>query len=109
MDRCFFVFQQDSDPKHTSRLARDWFTNNNVSVIDWPPQPPDMNAIEHLWHSLKKQLWTHEEPPKVIHELWERVQDEWLKIPVETCRNLISSMPSRIQALLKAKGGYTKY
>ena len=47
--------------------------------MDWPPQSPDMNPIEHLWHALKKQLRTHEEPPKGIHGLWKRVQDEWLK------------------------------
>ena len=77
--------------------------------MDWPLQSPDMNPIEHLWHALKKQLWTHKEPPKGIHELWERVQNKWLKIPLESRQNLISSMPSRIHLLLKAKGGYTKY
>ena len=109
MDRDYFVFQQDNDPKHTSRLAKDWFNQNRVNLMDWPPQSPDMNPIEHLWHALEQRLQTYPEPPKGIHELWERTQDEWLKIPVETCQNLISSMPSRIQALLKAKGEYTKY
>ena len=109
MDRDYFVFQQDNDPKHTSRLANDWFNQNRVNLMDWPPQSPDMNPIKHLWHALKQRLRTYPEPPKGIHELWERIQDEWLKIPVETCQNLISNMPGRIQALLKAKGGYTKY
>ena len=68
-----------------------------------------MYPIEHLWHALKQQLQTYPEPLKGIHELLERIQNEWLKIPVGTCQNLISSMPSRIQALLDAKGGYTKY
>ena len=34
---------------------------------------------------------------------------KWEKISVEKCQNLIESMPRRIQAVLKAKGGYTKY
>ena len=42
-------------------------------------------------------------------ELWERVEEEWEKIGVEVCQNLIESMPRRIVALLKAKGGYIKY
>jgi hypothetical protein len=41
--------------------------------------------------------------------LWERVEKEWNKIDVEVCQNLIESMPRRIAAVLKAKGGYTKY
>ena len=47
--------------------------------------------------------------PNGIHELWERVQVEWERIPVEECQKLIESMPRRVQAVLKAKGGYTKY
>jgi hypothetical protein len=34
---------------------------------------------------------------------------EWEKISVAECRELIESMPRRVQAVLKAKGGYTKY
>ena len=44
-----------------------------------------------------------------IEELWERTQVEWEKILAEECQNLIESMPRRLQAVLKAKGGYTKY
>ena len=42
-------------------------------------------------------------------ELWERVEAEWDKIPAEVCQNLIESMPRRVEAVLKAKGGHTKY
>ena len=42
-------------------------------------------------------------------ELWERVEAEWDKIPAEVCQNLIKSMHRRIEAVLKAKGDYTKY
>ena len=38
-------------------------------------------------------------------ELWERVEAEWDKIPPKVCQNLIESMPRRVEAVLKAKGG----
>ena len=47
--------------------------------------------------------------PRGVEELWERCQVEWEKIPKEVCQNLIESMPRRVQAIIKAKGGYTKY
>ena len=50
-----------------------------------------------------------EEPPNGILQLWERVQKEWDAIPPAVCQNLIESMPRRVKALLRAKGGYTKY
>ena len=103
------IFQQDNDPKHTSRRAREWFEEHNINVLDWPAQSPDINAIEHLWGTLKKKLQTYETPPKGVWELWERVVVEWGKITAEDCQKLIESMPRRIEAVIKAKGGHTKY
>ena len=51
----------------------------------------------------------YEQEPKGIIELWERVQIEWDKIEPEVCKNLIESMPRCVEAVIKAKGGYTKY
>ena len=44
-----------------------------------------------------------------VFELWDRVAKEWDEIPSETCQSLIESMQRRIYAVLKAKGGHTKY
>ena len=65
--------------------------------------------IEHLWEHLKCRLRQYETPPKGVHELWDRVSEEWNEISPEICQNLIESMPRRIQAVIKAKGGHTKY
>ena len=74
----------------------------------WPAQSPDLNPIEHLWGLLKRKLSEHKHPPSGIHELWERILVKWEKIAVEKCQKLIKSMPRRVQAVLKAKGGYIK-
>ena len=75
----------------------------------WLAQSPDLNPIEHSWGYLKRRFAEYEHPPNGIIELWERIQVEWDKIPVEECQKLIESMARRIQAVLRAKGGYTKY
>jgi ADP-dependent phosphofructokinase/glucokinase len=41
--------------------------------------------------------------------LWERVEKEWDTFTKEDCQKYIDSMPKRIEAVIKAKGGYTKY
>ncbi len=103
------MFQQDNDPKYTSRKATKWFEDNNIEVMAWPAQSPDINPIEHLWVDLKKALKKYPTPAKGVHELWERVVEEWNGIELKMCQNLIESMPRRIQAVIKAKGGHTKY
>jgi hypothetical protein len=103
------VFQQDKDPKHKPKLALNWLKSNGVEVLDWPPQSPALNPIEHLWAYLKRRLAAYKKDPTSMHQLWERIEEEWEDIPQSFCIELISSMPSRIAAVLEAKGGYTKY
>jgi hypothetical protein len=103
------IFQHDNDPKHKARSVSDWLKRQPFSVLEWPAQSPDLNPIEHLWAMLKKQLNGYDRAPTGMLELWERVSEQWGKIDKLACLGLIESMPRRIQAVIKAKGGHTKY
>jgi transposase len=103
------VFQQDNDRKHTSKLATKWFENRDITVLDWPANSPDLNPIEHLWHQLKLKLSLYENQASGVGELWQRVDKEWNTLTAEECRRYIESMRLRVKAVLKAKGGHTRY
>ena len=49
-------FMQDNDPKHTSRLAQAFFEEKSINWLKTPPESPDANPIENLWHELKASV-----------------------------------------------------
>ena len=95
--------------QNTRARRQKWLQDSRLEVIVWPPQSADLNPIEHLWHHLKTRLGDHERPASGIAEFGESIQKEWEAIPASVHQNLISSMPRRVQAILQAKGGCTKY
>ena len=80
-----------------------------MEVLDWPAQSPDLNPIEHLWGILKRKIYDYEYPAEGVDKIWDRAAETWAKITLEEVQNLIRSIPRRIEAVIKATGGHTKY
>ena len=45
----FGMLMHDSKISHTAARTRQFLTNQNVHVLPWPANFPDMNPIEHIW------------------------------------------------------------
>ena len=106
-----FTLLQDNDPKHSSNLYKTYLKNKErqgeLKLMEFPPQSPDVNPIEHLWDHLKREKIRHAATSK--ERLWEVLCQCWNSIEASTLQNLVKSMPKRVQAILKAKGGHTNY
>ena len=102
-----FLFQQDNDPKHTSKIARDYLKQARIATLEWVAQSPDVNPIEHLWDHLKRELRKTKVSNK--NELKDLIVSIWQSIPIDVTQKLVDSMSRRLEAVIAARGGPTKY
>jgi hypothetical protein len=116
-DENTFLFMHDNAPCHKAAHILEFLKENHVPVMKWPPQSPDLNPIENLWTGLKErfhkrflELFSH--PSKSLEARYrygEVLQEVWYSQGIGLVEALIESMPTRVQAVIDAKGGWTKY
>ena len=99
--------QQDNDPKHTSRVAREFLDNNVPEVMDWPSNSPDLNPIENLWAIVKRNVELRQ--PTNLTELDRFLGEEWKNIPNSMLINLVNSMPQRCREIIEKNGERISY
>ncbi|QRW21104.1 Transposable element Tcb2 transposase [Rhizoctonia solani] len=103
------VFQHDNDPKHTAKLTQEWLNTQQLSVLPWPANSPDMNIIENVWDYLDRRVRMRHQLPTRANDLWAILQEEWECIPQAYVDKLYDSMTERVQEVIDRKGGNTRY
>jgi len=102
-----YKFMQDGARPHTARSTLNWLNQHGIHLLEWPPSSPDINPIENIWGIMKKTV--RQRHPRTVPELRQVLEEEWSKIAPQMCKGLVNSLPSRMQAIIKAKGEMTKY
>jgi len=105
-----WAFQQDNAPCHVSKKSIAFFQKQRkIPIEKWPPRSPDLNLIETIWEFLDRRLGQHS--ISSLDELSRLTALEWRALNKDRTliKKLVNSMPDRVEAVIKAKGGVTKY
>ena len=104
-----FIFQDDNAPAHRGLVVKKFMEENDINVMEWPPQSPDLNIIENIWRYLKLELKKQAFKIKTPVLLEDTIRAVWAEIPLNFIQKLYESIPNWLSAVIRAKGCITKY
>lgn len=101
------ILMEDGASSHTAKLTRQLHESSDIDRMSWPANSPDLNPIENVWRVLKQRV--SKRSPRTLAELRRYIEREWAALRLEDVRGYIDSMKERCQAVIRAKGGHTKW
>jgi hypothetical protein len=85
----------------------EYFHQQNIPVLPWPAQSPNLNPIENVWSHIKAQLDRFQIIFKAMLRI--KVQEIWQQINPNYLETLVKSMPKRMSDIIKRRGGAINY
>ncbi|GMS92226.1 hypothetical protein PENTCL1PPCAC_14401, partial [Pristionchus entomophagus] len=96
---------QDNAQCHVSDSTRSYLEKENIEILDWCSESPDLNPVEMVWALLKQWLQTNNNKGTTLQELEDKIREWWsTKMNKALCRNLILRMQSQMKKVVEAQG-----
>nr|CAH7766583.1 unnamed protein product [Callosobruchus chinensis] len=104
-----FIFMDDNARPHPTTAVQQALENENIARLEWLALSADLNPIKHVWDYVSRAIFNRNNPPRSTQELIVAATEEWDSVPQEVINNLIIGVHRRADALIRSKGGNTKY
>jgi len=116
-----YKFQQDNASLHVSKRTRKFLDafmkKHRLTIVDWPPNSPNLSPIEDLWVHLKYEL--HQQfpdtaklkglPQTIRAALREWLHKIWWEIAEDVLNKLIEGMLKQVEEVIATRGWYTSH
>lgn len=102
-----FLLQHDPSPTYTSDEVLECIEAHGVCELRWPPKSEDLNPVQRIWSAMKERICRHRLEEPSADKLWGVVKKHWdlLTKHRKIVTKLYSSIPDRLQDLIKIRGG----
>ena len=94
----------DLAPCHKAKVVSQFLESNQVNVLPWPGNSPDLNPIENIWGIVKERI-SQQTNITTKNLLIASITCTWFRDEefYEKLQWSIGSMPRRLQKVLKPK------
>jgi transposase len=99
----------DNARPHRSRAVTAYLQSEAMTSVPSPAMISDLNPIEHIWDMLGRRIQAREPPVQNIHQLEAALHREWQQLSQQDIRRLTGGMRRRVEAVIHARGAYTRY
>ena len=82
---------------------------NEVNILPWPAQSPDLNIIENVWAALKNELWNQRASIKNESDVWAKTREIFHNFTLAFFHKLYEFLPERVQSVIDLNGNRTRY
>ncbi|RPA89314.1 hypothetical protein L873DRAFT_1722422 [Choiromyces venosus 120613-1] len=98
---------EDNAPAHDSDFTNFERIKEGISKVNWPPNSPDFNPIEHLWELMKSGIQTRRGQERVTNlgQMKVMLKAEWDRITVGEINIEIAKLPGIMRKCIEKHGG----
>lgn len=103
------IFMQDNAPSHRSQFTSNFLQSIGIcrdSLMEWPPNSPDLNPIENLWSIIKQRLYCDGQQYHSKEQVWKAIEGVCQQLTCKEIMNLTQGMKDRLLNVYAVKGRY---
>ena len=98
-----YYLAHDNATSHMARSTIDFLDHNNIrTLLDWPPNSPELNPVEKAWGWMKNYM--KDKRPRSQQELQDAIEEAWDAMPQQTIQHWILHCKSVCKQLVDSHG-----
>ena len=97
---------EDNAPAHNAFYTTREREKEKISKVEWPPNSPDFNPIEHIWTLLKRRILRRRGSEQItsVGAMKAVLEEEWDRLTIAEINLEILKLPEIMRRCLAVKG-----